>query len=386
MDAVEHDSRGYPCEDWLRRMFLEEHIPVSRLVEITGVPRATLYRLLDQYNIPRDPQLPTIDRETLERLYLTDGLSINEIAERYGMRYSGVYCCLKRYGIPNKHPTPRRTDKPTREWLLHRHTVEGVTWEAIMQEVHLRPSSFHRLLYDLGIERKRYVPVRSLATRDDLYQWHVVDGLTAGKIAGRLGCNPSAVQRLIKRYELDPGRPLVNTPVPPPISKELLHDLYWKQGQSAQRIAEPHGVTVATVYRWFRFYGIARRTGKRRTGPKATPKARKSRADIRYPHEFNAGERYRIHERDGWRCQMPGCGCAEKWRLEAHHIVPIANGGTHALTNGITLCRPCHQRIQGREAQHAQLFQEIVNTLSCVQRSYIGETPEKDNPDGSSVA
>ncbi len=360
MDTVERDDRGQPTEAWLRRTFLEEHIPVARLREMTGMSRSGMYRLLDRYDIPRDPQLPTIDRNTLERLYLADGLSIDEIAAQYHMRPGGIYDCLKRYGIPHKHPKPRRTEKPTREWLLHRHTVEGVTWAAIMKELGYSRVSFHRLLYALGIERKQYVPVMQFVSRDDLYQWHVVDGLTAEKIAGRLGCSATAVQRLIKRYELDPGRPLVNAPVPPPLSKEALYDLYWTQGQSAQRIAEPFGVMVATVYRWFRFYGLPRRTGKRQVGPKSSSRERKAQIDSRYPHEFNAGERYRIHERDGWRCQMSGCDCAEKWRLEAHHIVPIADGGTSALTNGITLCRPCHQRIQGREAQYASLFHALV--------------------------
>lgn len=388
MDAVERNDRGLPTEGWLRRMFLEEHIPVAQLVELTGIPRTTLYRLLDRYGIPRDPQLPALDRETLERLYVAERVPIGEIAARFGLRYSGVYACLRRYGIPLSRPKPRRTEKPSREWLIQRHTVEGESWSAIMRDLGISRATFHRLLSERGISRKRYVPVQQIASRDDLYQWHVVDGLTAEKIAVRLGCSATAVQRLIARYELDPGRPLVNAPVPPPVAREALYDLYWTQGQSAQRIAEPYGVHVATVYRWLRVYGIPRRTGKRHTGPTDRPTRRQVRDDDRRsPYEFDTRERHAVHTRDGWCCQMPGCGCAEKWRLEAHHIVPIADGGTNALENGITLCRPCHQRIRGREAQYARLFHEIVNlTLSCVQRSYIGETPATDNPDGSSVS
>ena len=42
--------------------------------------------------------------------------------------------------------------------------------------------------------------------------------------------------------------------------------------------------------------------------------------------------------RDGYRCQA--CGMAG--RLEAHHVVELAKGGTNDLANLRTLCRGCH--------------------------------------------
>lgn len=43
--------------------------------------------------------------------------------------------------------------------------------------------------------------------------------------------------------------------------------------------------------------------------------------------------------RDGYVCQ----GCSSTTDLRACHIVPLADGGTNALSNGVTRCRACDQ-------------------------------------------
>ena len=49
--------------------------------------------------------------------------------------------------------------------------------------------------------------------------------------------------------------------------------------------------------------------------------------------------RRRVLERDRWRCTS--CGAARV--LEAHHIVPIEDGGDPwDMDNAATLCRGCH--------------------------------------------
>jgi hypothetical protein len=41
---------------------------------------------------------------------------------------------------------------------------------------------------------------------------------------------------------------------------------------------------------------------------------------------------------------------AERHAWEFDHIVPLADGGTHELSNMQTLCRPCHRAKTAREA------------------------------------
>ena len=50
--------------------------------------------------------------------------------------------------------------------------------------------------------------------------------------------------------------------------------------------------------------------------------------------------------RDGKRCRR--CGASD--RLEAHHLVPVSEGGSDKLSNVVTLCRACHLDLHRRGA------------------------------------
>jgi hypothetical protein len=53
--------------------------------------------------------------------------------------------------------------------------------------------------------------------------------------------------------------------------------------------------------------------------------------------EFRAmREKYPLFDRDGWRCQVPGCGAQEV--LHLHHIVFRSHGGSDEPDNLVTLC------------------------------------------------
>jgi hypothetical protein len=51
---------------------------------------------------------------------------------------------------------------------------------------------------------------------------------------------------------------------------------------------------------------------------------------------------YRVFERDGWRCTVPGC--TSRRNLQAHHIVFRSAGGDDSEANQTTLCAFHHQR------------------------------------------
>jgi hypothetical protein len=57
------------------------------------------------------------------------------------------------------------------------------------------------------------------------------------------------------------------------------------------------------------------------------------------------GLRRAIRERDGYRCQFPGC---RSRRTDAHHIVHWANGGETKLGNLISLCKRHHALIHDK--------------------------------------
>ncbi len=51
---------------------------------------------------------------------------------------------------------------------------------------------------------------------------------------------------------------------------------------------------------------------------------------------------YRVFERDGYRCAVPGCTAQRN--LHAHHVLFRSRGGSDDLANLVTLCAAHHQR------------------------------------------
>lgn len=67
-----------------------------------------------------------------------------------------------------------------------------------------------------------------------------------------------------------------------------------------------------------------------------------------YPGDWSR-RREHVLDRDDHQCQncKAAGGDDAPAELEVHHVVPIAAGGSHDLSNLITLCRRCHMAVHG---------------------------------------
>lgn len=70
-----------------------------------------------------------------------------------------------------------------------------------------------------------------------------------------------------------------------------------------------------------------------------------------------------VLKRDCRKCMMPGCN--SKKSLQVHHIKKwsAAYSLRYEVSNGITLCRKCHDSIKGKESHYEALFMELINGL-----------------------
>tara|TARA_Y100000004_G_scaffold163951_1_gene193722 strand:+ start:137 stop:400 length:264 start_codon:yes stop_codon:yes gene_type:complete len=86
---------------------------------------------------------------------------------------------------------------------------------------------------------------------------------------------------------------------------------------------------------------------------------------MRREYSDPAYRKFRIDvlKRDRFKCKMPGCKSNKKKDLQVHHIRTWANASALRFepSNGITLCRDCHNSIRGKEHHYVQLFVEIIN-------------------------
>ena len=70
-----------------------------------------------------------------------------------------------------------------------------------------------------------------------------------------------------------------------------------------------------------------------------------------------------VLKRDKRQCMMPGCG--KKSSLQVHHVKKWSSSSSlrYETSNGITLCKSCHQSIKGKEHHYEALFKEIIDAL-----------------------
>lgn len=74
--------------------------------------------------------------------------------------------------------------------------------------------------------------------------------------------------------------------------------------------------------------------------------------------------RLAVYKRDGFCCQMPGCGRKGfSAKIQAHHIKRWAEYPElrFQLTNGITLCKRCHNNIEAQEQNYEAIFIQIIS-------------------------
>jgi 5-methylcytosine-specific restriction endonuclease McrA len=71
--------------------------------------------------------------------------------------------------------------------------------------------------------------------------------------------------------------------------------------------------------------------------------------------------RLKVYKRDGFTCRL--CGATGTGiKLEAHHIIRWADAVElrYVVTNGITLCKQCHDHVKDREDEFAPRFILLV--------------------------
>ena len=72
--------------------------------------------------------------------------------------------------------------------------------------------------------------------------------------------------------------------------------------------------------------------------------------------------RKQVFERDDYTCQM----CDKRGvYIEANHILRFIDNPEHRLSvmNGITLCRPCHDKTKGKEEKYQAVFSQITGLV-----------------------
>lgn len=99
------------------------------------------------------------------------------------------------------------------------------------------------------------------------------------------------------------------------------------------------------------------------TSPPLTPESD-------YPDDWDSRRR-KVYSRDEYKCQNCGSGGGPNGEneLHAHHVVPVKRGGSHQLSNLITLCDECHSLVHNRPLGSLQDLPSIRDDNYTTQSS-----------------
>ncbi len=75
--------------------------------------------------------------------------------------------------------------------------------------------------------------------------------------------------------------------------------------------------------------------------------------------------RLQVYKRDGYRCKMPLCN-SDTRDIAAHHIFPKKTfpDKMFEISNGITLCKKCHEKTYGKETKYINCLVRVVQKMS----------------------
>lgn len=85
-----------------------------------------------------------------------------------------------------------------------------------------------------------------------------------------------------------------------------------------------------------------------------------------YPDNWDEIRRL-VYNRDGYTCQNCGRGDVE---LHCHHIVPKSRGGTHRLSNLVTLCKDCHDAVHNKHVVAPTAGEQQQSLISQLMRAW----------------
>lgn len=195
-----------------------------------------------------------------------------------------------------------------------------------------------------------------LRDKELLNRLYHTEGLSQAKIGERLGCGSSTVSRWLRHHGIETHPAGDRTPFSRLKDREWLVVEYSENENSLLAIADKFGCHDTTVLRWLHKHGIETREAVGPSGEDCPAYIDGRSRKRNYGGYIWQKARNRAIRRDGHECQRCGCEQSDHVErygrgLEAHHIVPFREFDdrekAHELSNLITLCRPCHKKLEG---------------------------------------
>jgi len=186
-----------------------------------------------------------------------------------------------------------------------------------------------------------------------IYREYIQKQKTRGTIADELGCSRATITNACERFGFEINREERQASYPELTNEDWLRNEYEDNG--APTIADRLGCTKTAVY------GALERHGIERDDRHLDLPSGKNHPTWKGGHEENRGytwpeQRKKALDRDNHKCRRCGMSNAEhtaeyNQAIHVHHIIRYGDFDSceqaNKLANLVTLCRPCHDELEG---------------------------------------
>jgi transposase/predicted DNA-binding protein YlxM (UPF0122 family) len=267
--GIEHGLReaSQLAPELLRSLYLDQGQGIAEIAAALGVSQSQVRADLTRHGIHRPrghaPKLAALDPDRLEDLYVACHLTLERVARELGCSLDRVTKGLRAAGIAIRPRKGQGNDAPRpipRDALEDLYVTKDLSLNDVAAKLGTSADRVRDALRSFGI------PIRRAGARpaapftmatDTLFDLFVTERLSVEEIASRHGASANQVRLLlrslgIRRPASPPPKPtLVETP-----PREVLEDLYVRQGATSHEIAQQLHTSSSRVRAWLRDAGI----------------------------------------------------------------------------------------------------------------------------------
>lgn len=256
---------------------------------------------------------------------------------------------------------------PTQEFLFQRYIIDGLTANQIAQETQLTRDQIRGRLRRFGIRKQ---PIQLTNQQYDNKEWlyHQYIELEKGYtvIANELGVSYITILSRILHFgwrvrghnDIDKGAPRRGKKHSESSLIKIRETRHRKRVMTECTHCHKKFELVMSAHKRSRI-NFCNQTCYRKylVINRVTPD------DVTNSAEYKEW-RLKVYKRDGYRCKMPGC-YSQTRNIAAHHIYPKKKYPEiqFETSNGITLCKKCHEKTYGKEEQFITMLVRVVQTM-----------------------
>lgn len=199
------DHAPWRDEETLRQKYSVEERSARELAGEWDCNKTTITNWLRKFDIPvrnsHMEQSPWQDEGTLRELYIGEGLTCEAVGEELGCSGRTVQKWLKRHGLYRAYRNA--------EWLDKKFNEENLYLKEIADAANTNTHTIREWLDKHGIRSEADRPAKANGVHKDpdvVERLYWDEELSCKRIAGRLGCSPSAVRQTMLENDI-PRRP-----------------------------------------------------------------------------------------------------------------------------------------------------------------------------------